>query len=112
MKPIEFPEMNTVIAKDQGEYLPLPAYVERSQLSNGEVVTCWKLTFLERLKVLFTGKFWFTVYAFGHPLQPQRPSVNKWDTLDKNHFESIKGQPHNIKKESQLHENYHQLHEN
>lgn len=46
MKPIEFPEQNVVFAKDQPEYLPLPAF--RNSGGMGEVVSCWKLSWSEQ----------------------------------------------------------------
>ena len=71
MEPIEFLGHNIVIAKDQPEYRGLPAYVV------GDATTfCWKLTFKERLKLLWTGELWHTVLTFGRPLQPQLPSVD------------------------------------
>lgn len=72
MKPIAFPGHNCVFAKDQPEYLPLPVF----KTENGTVVSCWQLTLKERLKILFTGKMWFTMLTFNKPLQPQRPSVD------------------------------------
>jgi hypothetical protein len=74
MKSIKFRESNVVIAKYQPEYLPLPAWYDKSS-PRGEVISCWKLSFIERLRILFTGKLWFRVLTFHHPLQPQRPSV-------------------------------------
>ena len=53
MKPIEFKHQNIVFAKDQPEYQPLPAL--KFESSNGEVVSCWKLSFKERIKIVFTG---------------------------------------------------------
>ena len=73
MKPIEFKEANVVYAKDQPEYLPLPAH----RLHDGEVITCWKLTLRERLRVLFKGRLWICIMTFNHPLQPVRPNVHK-----------------------------------
>ena len=73
MKPIEFPGCNIVYAKDQREYLPLPA----QRGSEGEVISCWKLGFLERLKVLFTGKMYLSLLTFNRLLQPQKMSVQK-----------------------------------
>ena len=67
MKPVDFPESNVVFAKDQPEYLPLPAYT-----SGGRVVSCWHLSWRERFKLLFTGRVWLLVLTFGSPLQPQR----------------------------------------
>lgn len=73
MKPVEFEGQNTVYAKDQPEYLPLPAHVDRG----GIVTSCWSLTCSERIRVLFAGKIWFQLWTFGSPLQPQRPSVER-----------------------------------
>jgi len=74
MKPIEFEGSNCVFAKDQTEYLPLPAFKNNSEV--GEVVSCWQLTWIERLKVLLRGRFYFSVWTFNKPLQPQRPFVD------------------------------------
>lgn len=67
MKPIEFKEHNIVYAKDQPEYLPLPVYKDES----GQVISCWKLSFKERLSVLFSGKVWLRQLTFNQALQPQ-----------------------------------------
>lgn len=75
MKPIEFPEQNVVFAKDQPQYLPLPAFRDSND-PEGVVVTCWGLSFLERLRLAVTGKLYFSQMTFGQPLQPQRPSVD------------------------------------
>lgn len=85
MKPIEFDGFNVTFAKDQPEYLPLPAY--RDPGPEGTVVSCWELSFKERIKILFTGKLWLSLLMFGKPLTPQRPSVNKWDTFDRTAWE-------------------------
>ena len=74
MKPIEFKQQNKVYAKDQKPYLPLPVYEDSEQ--GGRVFHCWKLTFWERIKILFTGKLWINVLNFGQPLQPIRPMID------------------------------------
>lgn len=89
MKPIEFPEHNKVIAKDQPEYQPLPVYYAKESV-NGEMVSCWKLTWRERFKILWTGKMWSCLWGFHRPLAPQRLSVDKWDMLNKEYFENLK----------------------
>jgi len=66
MEPIQFKEVNTVFAKDQPEYLPLPAYTDGNR-----VISCWYLTWKERLRVLFTGKLWLHQLTFAQKLQPQ-----------------------------------------
>jgi len=51
------------------EYLPLPVYENESK-EDGGVVHCWKLSFVERLKVLFLGKIWIKVLNFENSSQP------------------------------------------
>ena len=73
MRPVEFPEQTHVIAKDQPQYLPLPALVTEDR----QVISCWGLTWRERLQVLFTGRVWLTISTYNSPLQPQRMSVER-----------------------------------
>ena len=70
MEPIEFPEQTQVWAKDQPPYRPLPAYSNER-----ETISCWRLTWRERLTILWRGRFWLRQCNFGQPLQPQAPSV-------------------------------------
>jgi len=78
MKLIEFPEMTTTIAKDQPEYLPLPAHRD-SEDPHGIVTCCWRLTWKERIKVLLTGCVWHQIMTLNRPLQPQKLQVSKPD---------------------------------
>ena len=71
MIPIPFPEQTVVFAKDQPQYLPLPAYS-----AAGQVITCWRLTWRERFKLLVTGKLWLRQLTFSAALQPQSPGVD------------------------------------
>lgn len=80
MKPIPFPEHNAVLAKDQPQYMPLPVWRERpgevpALDYKGQVVSCWQLTWRERFALLWSGKLWLSQLTFGHPLQPQLPTV-------------------------------------
>lgn len=77
MKPIEFKEQNVVFAKDQKEYQPLPAL----KFDDGEVLTCWKLSWKELLKVVLTRKIWCAQLTFNHPLQPQFITTDKYDVI-------------------------------
>ena len=84
MKPIDFKERNVMIAEDQDEYLTLPAL----KFQTGETVSCWKLNFIERIKVLITGKVWHSVLNFDKPVTPvfltvRRKSVYSLTTDDK-----------------------------
>ncbi len=76
MKLIEFPEQTAIIAKNQPEYLPLPAYKFKDDV-NGHIVCCWKLNWQEKIKLLFTGKIWHSILTFNQSLQPQFLSVKK-----------------------------------
>ena len=73
MKIIEFKECNIVYAEHQPGYLPLPAL----RMKEGEVISCWGLSFIERLKLLFTGRLWLGVLTFNRQLQPLKMSVDK-----------------------------------
>lgn len=94
MLPVEFPGHNVVFAKDQPEYIPLPAHkcefpeemakyqwehdeTEQNMFADakhryhtGQVVCCWKLTWRERFKILWSGLLWHEILTFHNPLQP------------------------------------------
>jgi len=72
VKPTVFPEQNTIFAKDSANYIPLTAHKSDS----GMVISCWSLSFMERLTVLFTGKIWLSVLTFNKDLQPQLPQTS------------------------------------
>ena len=61
-----------VIAKDQPEYLPLPANVH-----DGMVETKWRFEFADRIRILLFGSMYLTIWSFGQPLQPLRPTVKR-----------------------------------
>lgn len=71
MTPTEFPEQTIVWAKNQPPYLPLPAYTDER-----ETISCWYLTWRERIKVLMAGRLWLRQLNFGAALQPQVPCVD------------------------------------
>jgi hypothetical protein len=77
MELIEFKEQTVVVAKDQLEYLPLPAHQFND--AEGRIAFCWKMTWRERIKVLFTGTLWQQVLTFNKPLQPQKLETVKPD---------------------------------
>lgn len=71
MKPVDFKERTVILAEDQPQYLPLPVF----ESSDGMMISCWKLTMLERLLILFTGRLWLRQLTFGNPMQPQKPEA-------------------------------------
>lgn len=79
MQPIKFPESNTVYAENQPEYHQLPALKVEGPM--GEVISCWKLSFRERLRILFFGKLWVCLCSFGKPLTPSFFTTKKNDLI-------------------------------
>lgn len=79
MRPIEFEERNVVYAKDQKEYLPLPAH----KTEDGQVIFCESLSLKERIRVLLTGKIWVSLFTFNSPLQPSFFTTKKSDLFVK-----------------------------
>lgn len=85
MKPIQFPEQTSVAAKDQPEYMPLPVAVKPGP--HGEVVSCWRLSFSERVILLFSGRVWLSLWMFRNeqgginPITPSRLTINKTEVL-------------------------------
>lgn len=75
MKPTKFKHQNVVFAKDQPEYQPPPAL--KIEGPEGHVISCWKLSFKERLKVLFFGRVWVDLLSFNKPLTPSFLAVNR-----------------------------------
>ena len=57
-----------IYAKDQPEYLPLRAVRNHA----GTVITCWQMTWRERITALVRGKVFLTLLTFNTPLQPVR----------------------------------------
>lgn len=75
MQPVSFAKQNVVFAKDQPEYLPLPAY--RGPKPEHVVISCWQLSWRERIKAVLTGRIWVQQWTFGGPLQPQRVDIDE-----------------------------------
>lgn len=79
MKPVPFKHQNTVFAEDQPEYQPLPAL--KLNTPEGEVISCWKLSFRERLRVLFLGRVWLSLFSFNQDLTPSYLAVNRTEVF-------------------------------
>ncbi|KKN27450.1 hypothetical protein LCGC14_0864660 [marine sediment metagenome] len=78
MDVIKFRECNVTYAENQVEYLPLPAH----RSDDGRVTSCWRLSFLERIKTALTGRIFLQVLTFNNSLQPlkmlvRKPTINK-----------------------------------
>ena len=70
MEPVEFPQVNVRWAENQEEYLTLPSFVNEE-----ESISCWRLTWGERLKLLLTGRLWLRQVNYRRALQPILPQV-------------------------------------
>lgn len=79
MTPKQFKESNVTFAKHQPDYQQLPAF--RNDSPQGEVITCWNLTFRERLRILFKGEIWLSLLTFNKPLTPSFITTKKSDVL-------------------------------
>ncbi len=69
MKPVSpvIPGVSEIkIAEHQDEYETLPAIVTE----DGYVINRWRLTWRERLVVLFEGNIFLSCLTFGQPVQP------------------------------------------
>ena len=75
MRPIDFPETNTIIAENQPPYIPLPALYIPDNM--GTVLTCFELAPDELEEVLRTKKIWVTMLTFRQPFQPFMMSTEK-----------------------------------
>jgi len=64
-------------AKDQPQYIPLPAL----KFQDGLVVTRWSLSWRERISVLFGGSVFLGLLTFNGPLQPIRISTSVEDVV-------------------------------
>ncbi len=71
MEPVKFKESNCTFAKDQPEYLSLPVW-RKPNSPKGIIVCCWKATFMERIKILFSGKLYLSLLTFNKALTPNR----------------------------------------
>jgi hypothetical protein len=77
MYPIEYKECNYTYGKNQKEYNVLPVCKDNEPECN--VVSCWKFTFRERLRLLFGRKLWLHMKTFHEPLQPVFMTTKKSD---------------------------------
>jgi len=66
---VEFPGVNVVFAKDQPEYMPLPA-MKIPNDPQGLIITKWQLSPEELERIKETGTIHLSMLTFNQPLQP------------------------------------------
>ena len=60
MKPIPFKEMNKILLVPLGE--PVHDIEDLSVFRDvGQVISCWKLSLVDRLLILLTGRMWLRI---------------------------------------------------
>lgn len=75
MKGVKFKHQTSVHAENQPQYQSLPTL--KLDTPEGHIISCWKLSFKERIKVLFFGRVWMSLLMFGNDLTPSHLSVNR-----------------------------------
>lgn len=60
-------------AKDQKEYTPLPVWKDE----DGTVLSRWRCSWRERLRILLTGDVYLWMLTFNQPLQPVTMQTEK-----------------------------------
>lgn len=79
MSPVEFPQQNVILAKDQPEYNPLSAFFDGRAM-----VTAWQMDEDERKEFLRTGRIYLVQLTFGQPFQPVSMHIDCPITSDQN----------------------------
>ena len=83
MKPTKFEGSNVTFAKDQPEYLQLPAYRDE----DGTIITEWEFSDEERARIAKGENPRITTLTFNKALQPFRPylpsMVEEYESEDK-----------------------------
>lgn len=77
MTPYDFPGANIRLGEGQPEYQVLPAVAT----TDGQIVTCWRPTFWEAVKLLFTRRVWVHTLTHGRPFQPLILSAHQLVTM-------------------------------
>jgi hypothetical protein len=75
MIPVQFPESNAVLARDQGEYEPLPIYTFND--AEGRVAFCCRLSDAEIEEIKRTRTLWIQQLTFGRRFQPVALSTER-----------------------------------
>lgn len=69
MYPVEFQEMNRVLGSESEEFDSLPVFTD-----GRECISCWQMSWKERLSALLFGKVWLSVKTEIHSL----PATCRW----------------------------------
>jgi hypothetical protein len=86
MIPVQFPESNGVLARDQGEYEPLAVYHFGD--AEGRVAFCCRLSDAEIEEIRTTRTLWIQQLTFGRRFQPIGLSTQRPDDMPLANFEA------------------------
>ena len=67
MEPIKFDDNCIMFAEDQPEYETLPVLKVEGDMGTF-YTSCWKLSFWEKIKVVFTGKIFIMILGLQPPI--------------------------------------------
>ncbi len=70
MKPITFPQVTNLVAKDQPQYGTLPSYVGELYDKAHGIICCFELDQEDLDQINKHKKLWYRGLTFGQPLQP------------------------------------------
>jgi len=63
-RPVKFKQANSEF-RTKNDEISMPVYID---YETGCIISCWKMPFIRRLRVLFTGRIWLNVLSEKHPL--------------------------------------------
>jgi len=81
MIPVQFPESNVVLARDQGEYEPMAVYAFGDD--QGRVACCFRLSDAEIEELRRTRTLWIQQLTFNRRFQPIALSTQRPEDLPK-----------------------------
>lgn len=89
MEPINFKEANLTLAKNQPQYKQLPVYYDPH--NSGVMIYCYKVSWLERLRILFSGKIWASQLTYNNGFNPVNMAADKDHFFYRNQQEAEEG---------------------
>jgi hypothetical protein len=79
MIPVQFPEANAVLARDQGEYEPMAVHIFAGE--EGRIACCFRLSPSEIDEIQRTATLWVQQLTFGRRFQPIALSTKRPEDL-------------------------------
>jgi hypothetical protein len=79
MIPVQFPEANAVLAREQGEYEPMAVHLFGD--AEGRIACCFRLSDNEIAEIVATRTLWVQQLTFGRRFQPIGLSTQRPDDI-------------------------------